>query len=74
MQCGYFKKKAITSLFFVNKNFLSEITCLYRVNTNDSHQRDDIKQKLLCQTVVKKEKISFRSVMEGNLIYFFKDF
>lgn len=50
------QKKAITSLFFVNKNFLSEITCLFRVNTNDSHQRDDIKQKLLCQTVVKKKK------------------
>lgn len=44
--------KAIT--FFVNKNFVRNHTS-FRVNTNDSHQRDYVKT-VLCQTGVKKKK------------------
>lgn len=72
MQCGYFKKKkkAITSLF-VCDSFVSDYMP-FRVDTNASHQRDDI--FCVCQTVVRekkgKKKSHFVAFLEGNLIYF----
>lgn len=72
-------KKAITSLFFCEQDFFFRDYMPFRVKTNDSHQRDNIKKSILCQTVVKKtkskdKKNSFSSIIEGDLIYFFKDF
>lgn len=68
MQCGYLKK-AITSMFFVNKIFVRDYMP-FRVNTNDFHQRDNIKKYIVSNC----SEISFSSIIKGNLIYFFKYF
>lgn len=54
MQWGYLKK-AITFLFIVNKIFFVRDYMPFRVNTNDSHQRD-IKESIYCVKLLKKTK------------------
>lgn len=69
MQCGYLqKKKRAITLFFVIISW--EITCLFRVNTNASHQRDDV--RIYCVKLFEKRKITFCSISEGKPIYFLK--
>lgn len=81
MQCGHLKK-AITTFSFVSKIiFFVKSTCLSESIPMTLTRETNIKH-ILCQTVVKKKeeekkkkkRISFSSIMEGNLIYFFKYF
>lgn len=65
------QKKAITSLFFCEQDFCQRLHAFqsqYQWLSLERRQKN-----ILCQTVVKK-KNSFSSIIEGNLIYFFKDF
>lgn len=58
--------------FFCKQQCFCQRLHAFRVNTNDSNQRDSIKKKYCVKLLFKK--ISFSSVTEGNLIYFFKSF
>lgn len=59
-------KKAITSLFSVDMVSVRDYMPLESTN-GSPHLK-----YILCQTVVKKKKTHLSSIMEGNLIYFFK--
>lgn len=66
MQCGYFKKKKSNNIFVF-------LTCLLEsIPMTLTIERDDIRKYIVSNK--KKNKSHFSSIIEGNLIYFFKYF